>query len=84
MNKFNRWHGHCSIQIQNHITGGNKMFNLKNIVYKFEKLMTAVTFAEVGQRDTALEIMNEKPFNRNKRNAEKVKNRIDQRPVLRA
>jgi len=39
------------------------MFNLKNIIYKFEKLMTAVTFAEVGQRDTALEIMNEKPVN---------------------
>jgi hypothetical protein len=72
------------VRVQNHITGGNKMFNLKNIIYKFEKLMTAVTFAEAGQRDTALEIMNEKPFNRNKHNAEKAKNRIDQRPVLRA
>ena len=60
------------------------MFNLKNIIYKFEKLMTAVTFAEAGQRDTALEIMNEKPFSRSKRNAEKIKNRINQRPVLRA
>jgi hypothetical protein len=60
------------------------MFNLKNIIYKFEKLMTAVTFAEVGQRDTALEIMNEKPVNISKRKAEKVRNRIDQRPVLRA
>jgi hypothetical protein len=69
---------------QNHIAGGNKMFNLKNIVYKFEKLMTAVTFAEAGQKDTALEIMNEKPVNRSKRRSEKAKNRIDQRPVLRA
>jgi hypothetical protein len=60
------------------------MFNLKNIIYKFEKLMTAVTFAEVGQRDTALEIMKERPVHGSKRNAEKVRNRIDQRPVLRA
>ncbi len=60
------------------------MFNLKNIIYKFEKLMTAVTFAEAGQRDTALEIMNERPANKSKRKADKVRNRIDQRPVLRA
>lgn len=60
------------------------MFNLKNIIYKFEKLMTAVTFAEAGQKDTALEIMNERPAKRSKRQTEKVKNRIDQRPVLRA
>jgi hypothetical protein len=66
------------------LAGGNKMFNLKNIIYKFEKLMTAVTFAEAGQRDTAYKIMNEKPVNRSKRNTEKVRNRIDQRPVLRA
>jgi hypothetical protein len=60
------------------------MFNLKSLIYKFEKLMTAVTFAEAGQRDTALEIMNERPVNISKRKAEKVRNRIDQRPVLRA
>lgn len=60
------------------------MFNLKNIIYKFEKLMTAVAFAEAGQSDTALEIMKERPVNRSKRNTEKVRNRIDQRPVLRA
>ena len=71
-------------RVQNHITGGNKMVNLKNIIYKFEKLMTAVTFAEAGQKDTALEIMNEKPANRSKRPTEKVRNRVDQRPVLRA
>jgi hypothetical protein len=60
------------------------MFNLKKIIYKFERLMTAVTFAEAGQRDTALEIMHEKPVNRRKNKAEKVSKRIDQRPVLRA
>jgi len=46
--------------------------------------MTAVTFAEAGQSDTALEIMTERPVNRSKRNTEKVRTRIDQRPVLRA
>ena len=60
------------------------MFNLKNIIYKFEKLMTAVAFAEAGQKDTALEIMNEQPANRKNRRAEKIKKHIDQRPVLRA
>ena len=60
------------------------MFNLKNIIYKFERLMTAVTFAEAAQRDTALEIMHEKPANRSKNKSEKVSNRVDQRPVLRA
>ena len=59
------------------------MLNLKSLIYKFEKMMTAVTFAEAGQRDTASEIMNEKPANRIQRR-EKAKNRIDQRPVLRA
>jgi cell fate (sporulation/competence/biofilm development) regulator YmcA (YheA/YmcA/DUF963 family) len=59
------------------------MFSLKNIIYKFERLMTAVTFAEAGQKDTALEIMKERPAKRSKRKAEKVRNRIDQRPVLR-
>jgi len=61
------------------------MFNLKSIIDKFERLMTAVTFAEAGQRETALKFMNEKPVNRSsKRKSEKAKNRIDQRPVLRA
>jgi thioredoxin-like negative regulator of GroEL len=60
------------------------MFNLTNLIYKFEKLMTAVTFAEAGQSDTALEIMKQRPVNKSKRNAEKVRKQIDQRPVLRA
>jgi len=60
------------------------MFNLKSIIYKFERLMTAVTFAEAGQSDTALEIMKERPVGRSNRKAAKVINRVDQRPVLRA
>jgi hypothetical protein len=74
----------ANCKIQNHITGGKKMFNLKSIIYKFERLMTAVTFAEAGQSDTALEIMKERPVGRSNRKAAKVINRVDQRPVLRA
>ena len=59
------------------------MLNLKSLIYKFEKMMTAVTFAEAGQTDTASEIMNEKPAERSQ-NRKKATNRIDQRPVLRA
>ena len=47
--------------------------------------MTAVTFAEAGQTDTALKFLNEKPVNRSsQRKSEKARKRIDQRPVLRA
>ena len=60
------------------------MFNLKkNIIYKFERLMTAVTFAEAEETDTALEIMKEKSANRRKRAGMKVRKHIDRRPVLR-
>ena len=60
------------------------MFNLKNIIYKFERLMTAVTFAEAGETNTARGIMKEKPVNKSQRKASRARNRIDQRPVLRA
>ena len=59
------------------------MFNLKNIIYKFERLMTAVTFSEAGETNTARGIMKEKSANRRKRAGMKVKKHIDRRPVLR-
>jgi len=60
------------------------MFNLKNIIYKFERLMAAVTFAEAGETNTARGIMKVIPVHKRQRKVSKVRNRIDQRPVLRA
>ena len=45
--------------------------------------MTAVTFAEAGETDTARGIMKEKSANRRKRAGMKVRKHIDRRPVLR-
>jgi hypothetical protein len=60
------------------------MLTMNRFVENFERLMVAVTFAEAGDHETARKIIKEKPANRRKRSAIKVKNQADQRPVLRA
>lgn len=48
-----------------------------------ERLMVAVTFAEAGERDTALQIANEKKASKKrKHNRRTVDNRVDNPPVL--
>jgi hypothetical protein len=37
------------------------MFSLKDLIDKFDRIMTAVTFAEAGERDKALDILYEQP-----------------------
>jgi hypothetical protein len=60
------------------------MLNMNKLVDTFERIMVAVTFAEAGDRETALKIMKEKPANRRKRAGMKVRKHVDRRPVLRA
>ena len=37
------------------------MFNLKELISKFDRIMMAVTFAEAGEREKALDILYEQP-----------------------
>ena len=60
------------------------MLNMSKLVDTFERLMVAVTFAEAGDHETARNIMKKKPANRRERPHMKVRNQVDQRPVLRA
>lgn len=57
------------------------MFRLRERINRFDRLMMAITFAEAGERETALKVMNRKP--RTKRTGLRVRKRAVQRPVLR-
>ena len=60
------------------------MFHTRKGVTRFDRMMMAVTFAEAGERSTALEMAYSRPERkegtRKRRRAEK---RTDNRPVLR-
>ena len=60
------------------------MLNIKKWIDSFERIMAAVTFAEAGDQETALKIMQEKPANRRKQAVLNVRKHVDRRPVLRA
>ena len=60
------------------------MINLKNKINRFDQLMAGVTFAEAGEFDTALTVLNQKLRKRNrKRVCSKLGNRAQRRPRLR-
>jgi hypothetical protein len=58
-----------------------EMLDAKKWIDRWDRWTTAITFAEAGQREMALEALNEKP--REKRRARRVRKRAEQRPVLR-
>jgi hypothetical protein len=49
-----------------------------------ERAMVAATFAEAGDRKTALEIMREEPVKPRKHRSVKIRKHVYRRPVLRA
>lgn len=61
------------------------MAHLKNMLNGFERFMIAVTFAEAGDKEMALSIMNQGRRKKNqKRLAPRLKRQAGQRPVIRA
>ena len=54
----------------------------KSRLTKFDRWMMAITFAEAGEQEMALEMMNQKP--KKKRLRYRVKKHAEERPVLRA
>lgn len=58
------------------------MSNIKKWIDKFDNWMIAITFAEAGEREMALNALNEKP--RKKRVVSRARKQVEQRPVLRA
>jgi len=53
-------------------------------ISKFDQWMMAITFAEAGDAETALGIMDEATKKNQKQNRRKIEKRVDQRPRLRA
>ena len=60
------------------------MINLKDWTNRFDRLMAAITFAEAGERETALEVMGQKPKKKiQKRIGSRISKRENRRPDMR-
>ncbi len=60
------------------------MFNLKNLMNAFDRIMAAITFAEAGEREKALDILYDKPEkNKEKRIGSRITRQEETRPGLR-
>ena len=58
------------------------MFDIKKWVDRLDSLMVAITFAEAGQREMAMDFINKK--RKKKRLVSKAEKHGEHRPVLRA
>ncbi|MBU0672863.1 MAG: hypothetical protein KJ732_07550 [Candidatus Margulisbacteria bacterium] len=57
------------------------MLNKKDLLNKWDRIMMAITFAEVGEADTARDLMNQET---NKQRPEsRIEKRMERRPDLR-
>ena len=43
------------------------MFNLRNLINKFDRMMAAITFAEAGESEKALDILYDQPEKKKER-----------------
>lgn len=60
------------------------MFSLKDLIDKFDRIMAAVTFAEAGERDKALDILYEQPEKQKERRVgSRITEQEETRPRLR-
>jgi hypothetical protein len=59
------------------------MFAIKKMMDAFERLMVAVAFAEANDWKTARTIMSETPLRRSRITAEKIRQQVASRPVMR-
>jgi len=60
------------------------MTNRKNILNAWDRVMMAISFAEAGEAETAVEVMNQGPTKRTqKRSDTRVERREGTRPELR-
>ena len=62
--------------------GGFEMSGAKKWIDRLDRWMIAITFAEAGEKEMALDALNEKPKKR--RVGFRIRRHTEQRPVLRA
>lgn len=60
------------------------MFNFKDLINRFDRIMSAITFAEADEREKALDILYDKPEKtKKKRVGSRITRQEDARPGLR-
>jgi len=60
------------------------MFNFKNLINRFDRIMSAITFAEADEREKALDILYDKPEKTKKKQVgSRITRQEDSRPDLR-
>ena len=59
------------------------MFNFKELINRFDRIMTAITFAEADEREKALDILYDTPKEKKKRVVSRIRRQEETRPGLR-
>ena len=60
------------------------MFNLKDLINTVDRWMAAITFAQAGESETALDILHDKPEKKKQKWSDiRIERREEKRPQLR-